>query len=115
MSKNLKEIKITNADFEYIMGDDYQFFQQKIIPNCFCGHCYSKKGTVSIVNYEIFIDSFNGVRLQGFCKECRGKVVRCLELEEVPKHLKKVVEIRKKLNAKQNNASLPNLRFPVTT
>lgn len=91
----IREIKISSEDLKFILGNDYDFFLKKVIPNCFCGYCFDKN-TVTIVNYQIYIDRFNGIVLRGFCKDCGGKVVRCLESEEVPKYLEKVIEIRKK-------------------
>ena len=38
-NKDKKEVKITAKDLEYILGPDYAFFIEKIIPNCFCTFC----------------------------------------------------------------------------
>ena len=96
--KKKKNIKITEEDLKFIHGKDYVLFQEKILPNCFCGKCCFGSGgqTIKIVNYEIFINDLNDVELQGFCAECGGKVGRYLETEEVKEYAERVKKIRKK-------------------
>ena len=98
-----KPIKITEEELKFIYGADYEFFCDKILPNCFCGFC-SKDGrdnVVTIVNYDIFIDDLNDVILQGFCTECGGKVGRYLETGEVEEYIPRVKKVREKYKNKK--------------
>jgi hypothetical protein len=93
-----KPIKIVEDDLKFIYGDDYIFFRQKILPNCFCSSC-SKEGADSIVtitNYEIFINDINDVLLEGFCLVCGGRVGRYSETGEVKKYVSRVLKIKRK-------------------
>ena len=97
--KSKKLLEITEDDLKFIHGDDYGHFQDKILPNCFCGKCCIKgdKNTVKIINYEIFINHLNDIELQGFCAECAGPVGRYLETGEVKKYSQRIKKIREKL------------------
>ena len=69
-----KQTKITEEDLKFIYGKDYKLFQDKILPNCFCGFCVKNGShTVKIVNYEIFLNHLNDIELQGFCANCGGR------------------------------------------
>lgn len=39
-----KEIEISKDDLKIIYGDDYEFFTDRIIPNCHCINCTEKRG-----------------------------------------------------------------------
>ena len=93
---NKKQVKITKEDLKNIYGGDYHFFQEKIISNCFCGHCKSPYNS-TIVNYEIFLHSSNDVILKGFCKKCGNPVNRYLEMSEVDKYKEAIKKIREKI------------------
>lgn len=95
--KNKKKIKIAEEDLKFIYGDNYEFFQSRILPNCFCGKCIRDgKHTVRIVNYEIFINDLNDIILQGFCADCGGKVGRYLETGEVKEYVLRIKKIKEK-------------------
>lgn len=97
-----KSKKITNEDLQFIYGDDYSLFVEKILPNCFCGVCYKKIGEpTTITNYQISIDDLNNVILQGFCGECKGKVGRYVETGEVKEYLPRINKL------KSENKKLP--------
>ncbi|MFH1175287.1 MAG: hypothetical protein V1698_01020 [bacterium] len=93
------ETKITEDDLKYILGEDCKIFREKILSNCFCSKCLANgHETVTIVDYEIFLnDQYNDVILRGFCKNCRRKVVRCLETGEGEKCLERIGEIKKNI------------------
>ena len=93
---NKKQIKITKEDLLNIYGDDYHFFEEKIISNCYCGKCNSPYNS-TIINYEIFLHQSNDVILKGFCKKCRNPVNRYLELGEVDKYKKEIEKIRENI------------------
>lgn len=93
---NKKQIKITKEELINIYGDDYHFFEEKIIPNCFCSNCKSPYNS-TIVNYEIFLHSTNDIVLKGFCKKCGNSVNRYLEMSEVEKYNEAINKLRKKL------------------
>ncbi|MCX6706170.1 MAG: hypothetical protein NTV24_03670, partial [Candidatus Woesebacteria bacterium] len=82
-----KKLKIAEEDLKMIYGDNYDFFQTKILSNCFCPTCNTKGYHSTIINYEIFIDNLNDIILQGFCAECGDKIGRYLETGEVEEYL----------------------------
>jgi hypothetical protein len=95
------KIKISENDLKTIYGHDYRFFQDKILPNCFCGKCCvgGGKPMVAIKNYEISLNNLNDIELQGFCADCGGPVGRYLETGEVKKYangIKKVIDQNEK-------------------
>lgn len=94
--KNSKEIKIAEEDLKIIYGDDYRFFQSKILPNCYCKGCPESEYDSTIVNYEIFLNDLNDVILRGFCAKCGGKIGRYSETGEVKKYLPRIAEVKKK-------------------
>jgi hypothetical protein len=99
-----KPIKIAEEDLKFIHGDDYAFFREKILPNCFCTSC-SKNGrdnVVTIVDYEIFINDLNDVILQGFCSVCGGRVGRYSETGEVKEYVPRVLKIKRKYKKGKN-------------
>ncbi len=101
--KKKQNIKITEDDLKFIYGKDYEFFQEKVLSNCFCHNCIrgeNGKYSVKIVNYEIFINDLNDVVLQGFCVECGGRVGRYSETGEVEETAKRVKKLKEKYKAK---------------
>ena len=93
---NKRQIKISKKDLITIYGEDYHFFEEKIISNCFCGQCNSPYNS-TIINYDIFIHPSNDIVLKGFCKKCGNPVNRYLEMSEVDKYNKTINKIRKRL------------------
>lgn len=92
-----KHIEITKKDFVKILGDDWQEFEEKIIPNCFCGHCWDGEQTVSIVDYKIFLNNLGDVILRGFCAECGKRVNRYVETGEVARYASRIKQLREKV------------------
>ena len=98
-----KPIKSTEEDLKFIHSADYEIFQNKILPNCFCYPCTKNgKSTVRIVNYEIFLNDLNDVELQGFCAECGGRVGRYSETGEVKEYVPRVLRIKRKYKKGKN-------------
>lgn len=93
--KNNKQVKITEEDLKFIYGDDYGFFQSKILSNCHCTNCPESKYDSIMVNYEIFLNDLNDVVLQGFCAKCNNKIGRYTETGEVEEYLPRIKEVRK--------------------
>lgn len=91
-----KQIKITEKDLKFIYGNDYEFFQSKILSNCFCAVCPESKHNSTIINYDIFVNDLNDIILQGFCAKCGGKIGRYLETGEAEEYLPKIEKVRKK-------------------
>ena len=96
-----KQIKISKEDLITIYGDDYHFFEEKIISNCFCSNCKSPYNS-TIVNYDIFIHPSNDIVLKGFCKKCGNPVNRYLEMSEVEKYNEVIEKIRNQLMKVKN-------------
>jgi len=95
------KIKISENDLKTIYGNDYRFFQDKILPNCFCGKCCvgGSKPMVAIKDYEISLNELNDIELQGFCANCGKPIGRYLETGEVKEYaagIKKIKESYKK-------------------
>lgn len=88
-------IKITKEDLIAIHGGEYHFFEEKIVPNCFCAKCNTPY-TSTIVNYEIFLNDLNDIILKGFCAKCGSKMNRYLETGEVEKYLEAIEKIRER-------------------
>lgn len=94
-NKQKNEFKITEQDLKTIYGDDYDFFLTKILPNCFCQDCTPKSGSVTISNYQIFLNDLNDIVLRGFCAKCGGKIGRYLETGEVEEYAWKIKKMKK--------------------
>lgn len=92
-----RNIKISRDQLKFIYGDDYDFFVNKILSNCYCGQCPDSKYDSTIVNYEIFLNNINDTFLQGFCAKCGGKVGRYLETGEVPAYAPRIKQVLKEL------------------
>ncbi len=73
-----KETQITEDQIKTILGDEFNIFMEKIIPNCFCGDC----GVTTIIDYEIYVNDLYDVVLRGKCEKCKGVVARCVETGE---------------------------------
>lgn len=96
MDKEQAKIKITEEDLKFIYGADYDFFQSKILSNCFCHNCQPAKDNAIINNYEIFINDLNDIILSGFCAECGGEINRYLETGEVKEYLPRIKKVKRK-------------------
>lgn len=94
---NQRQIQISKKDLVNIYGNDYHFFEEKIISNCYCGKCNSPYNS-TIVSYKIFLQPANDIILKGFCKKCGNPVNRYLEMSEVEKYNTEINKIRKKIS-----------------
>lgn len=93
---NKKQIKITKEDLAAIYGKDYRFFEEKIIPNCWCVKCNTSY-TSTIINYDIFLNDMNDIILKGFCAKCGGRINRYLETCEVLEYQERIKKIKENL------------------
>ena len=92
-----KEIKITEEDVKTIYGKEYELFQSKFLPNCFCGKCAKNgKSTVRIENFTTFLNDKDDIVLKGFCAECGGKVSRYIELSTVYRFYTGIEKVKQK-------------------
>lgn len=71
-------MKITKEQLKYILGDDWGFFEEKILTNCFCGNCLGEE-CATMVDWQASLDNFNDVVLRGKCAECGRPIRRVLE------------------------------------
>ena len=86
-----KEIPpLTLPELKIVLGNDWDFFVEKIISNCFCHTC---KGVVTIVDYKISVNDLNDVILNGKCEVCRNSVNRYTETGENEEYVKKIKRI----------------------
>lgn len=92
-----KEIEITKEDIKLILNDDFAFFEEKIVPNCYCSNCKSPYNS-TITNYTIYLNDLNDVILKGFCEKCGNPINRYMEIGEVDKYQKAVTKVRRKLS-----------------
>lgn len=87
-------MKITKEQLKYILGDDWGIFEEKILTNCFCGHC-ENKGSVKIIDWQASLDGFNDVVLRGKCAKCNSSICRVSETGEREEYLGRIREIKK--------------------
>ena len=87
-----KEHPITLPQLKTIFGNDWDFFVEKIIPNCFCQNCTE---VVTIVDFKIVVNDLNDVILRGKCAVCGGPVNRYSETGEDEACLRRIREILK--------------------
>ena len=88
-----KQVKITIDNLKEIYGEEFAEFEEKILPNCYCGKCGDE---MTIVSFEIFLNDLNDVILRGFCTKYGHPVNRYVETGEVPEFEKRIGEIRNK-------------------
>ena len=88
---NKKQLKINKEDLSLIYGADFHFFEEKIIPNCYCSKCKTPYQS-TITNYEVFL---NDILLEGFCAKCGHPINRYLETGEVKDYLPRIIKIKK--------------------
>lgn len=93
---NKSQMKIVKTDLTTIYGEDFHFFEEKIIPNCYCGKCNSPYES-TIVNYEIFLNDFNDIVLKGYCEKCKNPINRYLETGQVDEYQERIKKIRQNL------------------
>lgn len=92
MSKKFK-IKITKEDARDILGKDVDFLKVAE-KSAFCFDCFEKtKKSVTIVNYEIYVNDLGDIILQGFCKNCGKPVGRYIESGEKPDGFEKAMKV----------------------
>jgi len=95
MSKKQFKVKITKKEARRILGKDADFFEIAG-KSVFCGACFPKTNqSVVIVNYDIFVDNFGCIILEGFCKNCSRPVSRYIESGKNPAAFKRAMEIVK--------------------
>lgn len=92
-----KEVEIAKADLRLILGDDFAFFEQKIVPNCYCYSCNGPYNS-TITSYTIYLNDLNDIILKGFCEKCGGPVNRYMETGEVDKYQEAIIKIRRKFS-----------------
>lgn len=91
-----KETPLTLPQLKTIWGKDWDFFVDKIIPNCLCHTCNE---VVTIVDFKITVNDLNDVILEGKCAACGDPVNRYCETgenEEYVGRIKKVLKEQKK-------------------
>lgn len=88
------QIKITKKDLTKILGEGWEKFEAKIIPNCFCNRCWDGKKTVAVVDYKVFLNHLDDVILRGSCAECGKRVNRYVETGEVDKYAPRIKQVR---------------------
>ncbi len=96
MQNQKNQLQITEKEVKFIYADDYEFFQNKILSNCYCLTCKPKKYNSKIVNYQIFINHLNDVILRGFCSECGSRLNRYLETGEVVNYVQRIKKVKQK-------------------
>lgn len=89
-----KALKITKEQLKDIFGKDWKFFEEKILPSCFCVSC---GGGVAIFDWEPELNDLNDVVLCGRCAKCGGGVNRYLETGENGEYEERIEEIKKQL------------------
>jgi hypothetical protein len=87
--------KITLDQLKYIYGKNWKFFTEKILNNCHC-ICTEESYSVTIVDYNIYLNDLNDIILKGKCSECKNPINRYLETGEIDKYQKRIQDIKSK-------------------
>lgn len=90
-----QKLSITQEDFRKIIGDEWDFFEQKIFTNCLCHKCDSKYHS-TIVDYTVELNYLDDTILHGKCAKCGSPVNRYLETGENPVQVKVIEDIRRR-------------------
>lgn len=97
MSKT-KQAKISEDQLQFIYGDDYNFFINKILSNCYCRQCPNCQYDATITDYKTFLNDLDDIILQGFCAKCSGPVGRYIETSQVINYEPRIKKVRQSLN-----------------
>ncbi len=92
-----KELPLTLLQLKTIWGKDWDFFVEKIIPNCFCHTC---KEVVTIVDFKIIVNDLNDIILTGRCAVCSGPLNRYMETGDNEEYVGRIKKFRKENNSK---------------
>lgn len=87
-----KELPLTLTQLKIILKNDWNFFEEKIIPNCFCNVCLR---VVKIVNFKIVVNDLYDVILKGECFGCGNFVNRYVETGENREYVKGIKKVFK--------------------
>lgn len=91
--KKTKDIPITEDQLKTIMGNEWEFFLNRIVHNCHCVGCHSQNSS-SIVDYSIVLNDLDDVVLSGKCSQCGGPVQRYIETGESIEKLERIKKVR---------------------
>jgi len=86
-----KKKELTDEQLRFILGDDWQWFNDEILTNCFCT-CEPRE-LRTIVDYKIALNKFNDVELTGKCNHCGGPIGRYVETGESEEYLKRIKKL----------------------
>lgn len=95
-------MKITKEQLKYILSEDCEVFEEKILANCFCGNCLGEE-CARMVDWQASLDNFNDVVLRGKCAECGRPICRVLETGEREECVGRIGEVKKIINSKDKN------------
>lgn len=87
-----KKFPLTLPQLKTIWGNDWDFFVEKIIPNCFCHTCSDE---VTIVDYKIVVNDLNDIILMGKCAICGNPVNRYTETGENEDYVRRIKNVLK--------------------
>ncbi len=86
-------IQIPIDDLKFILGKEWEEFENKITTHCYCGRCKSDYVS-TITNYTVTFNDLNDIVLKGFCKRCNSPIGRYVETGEVKKYINSIKELR---------------------
>lgn len=87
-----KEFPLTLEQLKTVWGEDWDLFEEDIIPNCFCHTC---KDVVTIVDFKIAVNDLNDVILTGSCAVCGSPISRYSETGEDEDYVRRIKRLRK--------------------
>lgn len=93
--KKINEIGLSDSDFRFIIGTEWEIFENNIINNCYCANCKSNYNS-TIANYTVILNDLNDIVLQGYCAKCGYKVGRYVETGDNEEYSEAISDVRRR-------------------
>lgn len=82
--KQDKELTIEDVKNK-VYKEEWKFFEQKILTNCYCHTCNKKRGhyeDATVIDYKAYATSHYDLVFKGVCKDCRSPLSRLTETSD---------------------------------
>ena len=87
-------LEISKSNLISIHDKDFDDFEKNIINHVYCINCASSYNS-TITNHRVFLNDYDDVILEGFCKKCNHPVNRYVETGEVAKNRKRTRKLKR--------------------